>query len=584
MKKVTFLFLAALFAGKLLQAQSVDEGKKFLYYDRYTSAKNTLSKAVASNAKDVNAIYWLGQTHLRMDDLAGAKAVYQKALQAGVNEPLVWVGMGHVELLEGKKDEARQRFEQAITSTKTKKGENPDILNAIGRANADGASTVGDPMYAIDKLKRAAELNPKDPDIYTNLGINYLKLGNDKGGDAYEAFNNALRIDPNNARAKYRLGKIFLSQGNVAKFEEYFNGATTSDPLFAPAYLEMYNYYALRDVNKARGYLDKFVANTDKDCNTEYFYADYLFRSGKYQESLDKAKAMEAGECKAYPRLKVLYAYNYDRLSDSLQAKTNIDAFLSTAAPEKIQPDDYMIAANISKKIAGSEQNAINYLIKASQFDTVKANQHKYMDSIAFLYKKMNMPEQRYEWLVKSYQSNPQPTDFDLYNTADAAINAKHFVSADSLANIYIQRKPEQEFGYSLKLRSAKTADVDSSGAAFPAVEQYITFLMKDSVKNMAKIKNQYYYMASLYSDKLKNYPKALEITDRLLMLDPQDAFAMQAGPALRKAISGAGKTKTKTEDEKTKVKDDKLKTKTETEKTKVKPGAKGTTVKKKTS
>ena len=122
------------------------------------------------------------------ENVAGAKAIYQKALQDGVNAPIIWVGMGHVELLEGKKDEAKQRFEAAITNSKTRKGEDPNILNAIGRANADGASTVGDPAYAIEKLKRAAELDPKNPDILVNMGINYLKLGSDHGGDAYEAF------------------------------------------------------------------------------------------------------------------------------------------------------------------------------------------------------------------------------------------------------------------------------------------------------------------------------------------------------------------------------------------------------------
>ncbi len=65
-------------------------------------------------------------------------------------------------------------MKRAINNSKTRKGRNPEILNAIGRANADGPSTVGDPAYAIEKLKRAAELMPDNPDVYLNLGINYL--------------------------------------------------------------------------------------------------------------------------------------------------------------------------------------------------------------------------------------------------------------------------------------------------------------------------------------------------------------------------------------------------------------------------
>ncbi len=176
MQKVIIL-LAVLFTGKLLQAQNLEEGKNALYYGKFTTAKNTLSNIVASKPKDAEATYWLGQTYLRMDDIQAAKDVYQKALQRGLNDPILLVGMGHVEMLEGEKDQAMQRFEQAINNSKTRKGENPEILNAVGRANADGPSTVGNPQYAIEKLKRAAQLNPNNPDIYINLGINYLKLG-----------------------------------------------------------------------------------------------------------------------------------------------------------------------------------------------------------------------------------------------------------------------------------------------------------------------------------------------------------------------------------------------------------------------
>src|SRR4051812_28031277 len=100
MKKLTVLFLSLLFAGKFLLAQTVDEARNFLNYGRTQSARQTLDKMLAANPKNGEAIYWLGQTLLASDNTAGAKKVYQDALAAGVNDPLVWVGMGHIELLE----------------------------------------------------------------------------------------------------------------------------------------------------------------------------------------------------------------------------------------------------------------------------------------------------------------------------------------------------------------------------------------------------------------------------------------------------------------------------------------------------
>ena len=46
-----------------------------------------------------------------------------------------------------------------------------------------------------------------------------------------------------------------------------------ADPTYAPVYLDYFNYYTERDVNVAKEYLDKFVANADQDCDTDYFVA-----------------------------------------------------------------------------------------------------------------------------------------------------------------------------------------------------------------------------------------------------------------------------------------------------------------------
>ena len=524
---------------------TIAQAQTNLVQGRTATAKQALEKSLSSNPKDPQTIYWLGQTYLGMDSLGRARQVYQNALNSGVNDPLIWVGMGHVESLEGKKDAARQRFESAITASAKNKREDINVLNAIGRANADGPANTGDPAYGVQVLKRAVALDPNNSDVYTNLGINYLKLGPDQGGNAYEAYTNAIRVDPKNARARFRLGKIFQSQGNSEKFLQYFNEAVATDPTYTPAYSELYSYYADRDVNKAREYLEKYVANSDKSCGTDFLLADYLFRSGKYQESLDKANAMNSGACANYPRLKVLYAYNYDRLGDSAQARTNIESYLATADPEKVQPTDYLFGASVVKKFAGGEDTAISYLQKAITFDTVRANRIRYMDTIAFLYKQANKPVERLEWLRKSFQLNPNPSNLDMYNIADAAIASGDTLLADSISRVYIQKNPDQEHGYALLARAAKAADPDSSkGTAFDRVEEYVTWLKnQDSVKNANKIKIQYYYIASVAADKLKDYPRALDAINQILVLDPADTFASQAKPVLEKALNPGSST-----------------------------------------
>ncbi len=554
MKKLSFLVIAVLFAGKVLLAQSVDDGKKFLYYNRFNSAKQTFQKVLAGKPNDPAATYWLGQAYLRTDSLAQAKALYQQALSGGVNDPLLWVGMGHIELLEGKKNDAKQRFETAITASTKKKKEDIDILNAIGRANADGASNVGEPLYAIEKLKRAAELQQlekvKNPEVYLNLGINYLKAGGDKsGGDAYEAFSNAISADPKYALANFKLGKIFQSQNNKEKFEEYFNAAIAADPTFAPSYVELYDYYKNRDVNKAREYLDKYIANSDKDCNTDFFYADYLFRSGKYQESIDKAKAMENGICKDYVGIKLLYALDYDRLGDPAKAKENIIAYLNTAPPEKIQQDHYMFAASVLKNIDGSEQQAIDYLKKALDNDTSRKTRFVYMDTIASLYKKMGKMPERLEWLQKSYTTNPNPSNLDMYNIGDAAFNTGQLDLADTMFNKYKGVYPDQIYGYMGLSKSAIARDKDTTkGSAVPRVLEYIDMLKKtDPVKYKSMIIQNYGYLVYVHANVQKNYEESIKDLEGILSVDPENTYAKGTIDQIKKVMSGPSKTPAKT-------------------------------------
>ena len=135
MKKTVSMMLTALMVVQFAMAQSVPEGIKLLQsVYKINSAKAVLQKAYDANPKDPQAIYWLGIANvaknrevLSKDGIAAARALYQKALQDGVNDPLIWVGQGALDILEGNNvNAAKQKFEQAITTTTETKGKNKD--------------------------------------------------------------------------------------------------------------------------------------------------------------------------------------------------------------------------------------------------------------------------------------------------------------------------------------------------------------------------------------------------------------------------------------------------------------------------
>jgi len=81
MKKTVFTLLMTMAVAALtLHAQSVDDGIKFIYYQKYTSAINTLKQVVASKPKDAAANYWLGQAYLGQKKLTLQKLYISKHL------------------------------------------------------------------------------------------------------------------------------------------------------------------------------------------------------------------------------------------------------------------------------------------------------------------------------------------------------------------------------------------------------------------------------------------------------------------------------------------------------------------------
>jgi len=538
MKKTISFFVAVVLSANVLMAQSVQDGIKLLNYEKNKTAKEVLQKLYDGNSKDAQTIYWLGQAFIASDDIKSAKALYEKAMTDGVNDPWIWVGSGHVQLLEGGDvNAAKQKFEQAITSTTETKGKNKGkpsaaILNAIGRANSfghlngiAGDSKFGDVSYGIEKLKQAEAIDLTNPDIAINEGLSYRKLGGEYGGDAQKAFEEAIHRDPKSARAMYLTGKIYVTQNNKESLETYFNNAIAADPTFPPVYLALFEFYSDKDVNKAKDYIDNFLKYADKDPKNDFYYADYLFRAGKYNESLAKAKEIEANVGIAnLPSLNLLYAYNYDRTGDSVLAKSYIEKYFAAVPVSVTKPADYNLAIKILSTFPGSETAAVGYLQKAIDADSIKANKIDFINKAIVIYEKSKMYTDQLVWLKKLQDlKGVSPDQFDYYRLTSTAFNAKDYVQTMGYAKDYMNAFPDKPQGYSFFRRSALAADPDTSkGIAMGALDVLDSLYSKDKVKNKKQIFNNLYFQLSYYVYKTKELEKALEITDRMLDLYPE--------------------------------------------------------------
>jgi tetratricopeptide (TPR) repeat protein len=180
-------------------------------------------------------------------------------------------------------------------------------------------SKYGDPNYAIEKLKIATGIKKfKDPAVYVYMGDAYRRLMD--GGNAQTAYQSALNLDPNYARASYRIGKIYQTQGPNQEeiYMRYFNEAIAKDPAYGPVYKNLSDLYYNTDVTKSAMYLDKYLANTDEDPKNCYYRASMKYAQGLFQEAVTMADQCIAASPNAYSKLYGIQAYAYNRLGDSV--------------------------------------------------------------------------------------------------------------------------------------------------------------------------------------------------------------------------------------------------------------------------
>ncbi|HRP16947.1 MAG TPA: hypothetical protein PL128_03040, partial [Ginsengibacter sp.] len=302
-------------------------------------------------------------------------------MEASPNNALLLVGMGEVELMEGKTADAKNRFEAAINMTKKK--HLAPILIAVGRANVD--TRAGDVRYAIEKLNQAATLDNQNPDIYMILGDAYRKLID--GGNAVTNYQTALTFDPKAARASFMMGRIYETQGISQEnlYLRYYQDAINEDPNYSPVYYWLYMYYYKRDVNKAREYLDLYVKNADANSKLCYVEASLFYVSKMYKEAIQKADACIAnsGAEKPYPNLYGLKAYAYDKLKEKHKAKEFFEEFFNKVNPDLIGPNDYATYGRILMDFPGMASKADEYINKAVDLDTVKSNKINTITEVA---------------------------------------------------------------------------------------------------------------------------------------------------------------------------------------------------------
>jgi tetratricopeptide (TPR) repeat protein len=173
---------------------------------------------------------------------------------------------------------------------------------------------------------------------------------------------------------------------------------------------------------------------------------------------------------------------------------------------------------------------------------------YPYYKKLADLYKARKDYANQAKWLGKYYTDNPKANNIDLFNWGIAWFKAENYDQADTVFGSYIQKYPDQAFGYYWRARVNSLRDSTmEKGLAVPWYTQLISLIEKDTTNKTNKkwLVESYGYLAAYETNVVKDYKTAIENLQKILEIDPGNKNAQQYISILEKKVAEPSKQDT---------------------------------------
>jgi tetratricopeptide (TPR) repeat protein len=196
----------------------------------FRAARIHLEESVALNPDFYNSHYNLGVVLEQLQDAAGAREQFRKAIELGANEPEVRFELAKVLRTLGETAEAQEQlniYQQRLRE------ESDKSLAILKSTEAEEAVTAGDNRKAANLFREASAALPENPALAYRLGVVLGELGDTTGERA--ALQRAIKADAEFAPAHYQLGYLETREGDNAAAEQQFRLALKAAPNYTQA-------------------------------------------------------------------------------------------------------------------------------------------------------------------------------------------------------------------------------------------------------------------------------------------------------------------------------------------------------------
>ncbi len=538
----TLIGIILLTSGSVVSGQDLNSAIQMTYQEQFEAADeafNALSKNEPNNGKifyysgeNQLASYFIDPTNIPFEAIA-KKAVerYKKGIAANPDEPLNYIGLGKIALIQNNKAVADENFAKAISyipvsrrsKTKLTKPEQATILVQ----NAEAYVQIGskDSATVFSLLRRAEAIDYKNPEIYLVRGDYWFYTLNN-GSLAAMNYKRSQDFSPNSTRARVRLGQLYTRIKSYQDALSYYQDALTIDPSFAPAYLEMGFLYAkMNQQDESKANFKKYLDLSSSNIAAKRRYANMLIQTEDYQGAIVQIKQILEIDSVTYNDLNRALAYSYFEQQDYTNAKFYISKFMRKAAPEKITPTDYTYFGRILLKNDQDSLGILN-LTKAYDMDTTNLD---LLNEIAGLYIKSKKHQEAGDMYKLKIQRSTSGGVNDYYKMGRAYYDAKNWVEADSAFANVCRLAIDFEPGFLFRARVYSNLDpATKDGLAKPFYEKLVEKASADSVKYSRDILEAYNYLGYYYLVN-KKYCESLEYWDKILGIEPTNENANSA-------------------------------------------------------
>ncbi len=536
-------------AAATASAQDIEQAKKAIDAEQFEKAKAMLKSIVKNKPSDGMATFLLGNVYLNQNLEDSAKVFYQKGLAASDNANYNYIGLGHIDVINGNLSNASTNFGLATKDMRRK-----DYMEYIyiSKAYMDGNNPSA--KNALIPLGRAKMIAPADPNLLLAFGDAYL--GDKNPNESYKSYREAYQADNTMLRAKMQLGVLLKSAKAFGEAIKSFNEVIAINATYGPVYRELaetYYFWALSERRKYDEYIqlaltnyEKYMSLTDYSLSSRMRHADFLILAGDYKALEVEAEQMKKID-KVNPRILRYLGYSAYENGNPDVAIKSINDFVTNTRNKPIARDYMYLGFAKLKKASTMDttkvdvptfNSGITDIKKSIEMEPTMAGDLSEMGKKLYAQKFFNEAAAVYELAVTNKESNSYLLDnFYLGNAiyfgsargSSDKPNMVQLAKADKAYGEVIIGSPDTQDAYLYRARTNRL--MGNEEMIIKYYQQYLAVINEKGApeiqKNKAKVIEAYNNIASSYanSDKMK----AKEFFNKTLALDPENQFATDA-------------------------------------------------------